>query len=136
VTSASPPSALEQLQLRERLEGIWREQVKLLTVVTRPTRSPAGGFEAGAEQSAAAARRLATARATLIEAEAAMRRMAERRYGICEWCSRRIPTADLLAVPLARRCARCGALKGAVDGHPGDGRTSTDGAGGDHAPDR
>lgn len=43
----------------------------------------------------------------LRDIEAALRRLAERSYGICEDCGDQIPLARLEAYPTARRCHRC-----------------------------
>jgi RNA polymerase-binding transcription factor DksA len=46
-------------------------------------------------------------RARLTDVEAALRRLARGRYGLCEGCGRPIPPARLHAVPWARQCVGC-----------------------------
>ena len=43
----------------------------------------------------------------LADVEAALRRLAQGRYGRCEGCGRPIPAARLRAVPWTRRCVAC-----------------------------
>jgi RNA polymerase-binding transcription factor DksA len=58
-------------------------------------------------------------RARLTDVEAALRRLARGRYGLCEGCGRPIPPARLQAVPWARQCVGCaGRLE---TGRPGSG---------------
>ncbi|MFF7603679.1 TraR/DksA C4-type zinc finger protein [Streptomyces parvulus] len=49
----------------------------------------------------------ASARMVLADVEAALRRLAEGRYGHCHLCRRPIDRAHLMIVPQARYCARC-----------------------------
>ncbi|MEU4146959.1 TraR/DksA family transcriptional regulator [Streptomyces parvulus] len=49
----------------------------------------------------------ASARMVLADVEAALRRLAEGRYGDCQLCRRPIDRAHLMIVPQARYCARC-----------------------------
>ena len=47
------------------------------------------------------------ARARVDEIDAALRRIAEGRYGVCEVCGALIPAARLEARPVARTCLHC-----------------------------
>jgi RNA polymerase-binding transcription factor DksA len=50
---------------------------------------------------------LAQARAKLAELDAADRRLADGRYGVCERCHNAIPAERLEVRPLARTCIAC-----------------------------
>jgi len=43
----------------------------------------------------------------MVEVEAALRRVDDATYGVCERCGRQIPCARLEARPVARRCVGC-----------------------------
>ena len=45
--------------------------------------------------------------AAVVEARAALRRLDEGTYGICDSCGRAIPFERLEAIPYARRCVAC-----------------------------
>ncbi|WP_055554926.1 TraR/DksA C4-type zinc finger protein [Streptomyces sp. NBRC 110028] len=49
----------------------------------------------------------ASARMVLADVEAALRRIAEGRYGTCHLCRRPVERDRLMIVPQARYCARC-----------------------------
>lgn len=49
----------------------------------------------------------ASARMVLNDAEAALRRMDEGRYGTCHLCRQPVDRERLMIVPQARYCARC-----------------------------
>ncbi|WP_432251151.1 TraR/DksA family transcriptional regulator [Streptomyces sp. HNM1019] len=49
----------------------------------------------------------ASARMVLADVEAALRRIAEGRYGRCHLCRRPVERERLMIVPQARYCARC-----------------------------
>ncbi|MEE4592447.1 TraR/DksA C4-type zinc finger protein [Streptomyces sp. DSM 41524] len=49
----------------------------------------------------------ASARMVLADVEAALRRIAEGRYGSCHLCRRPVERERLMIVPQARYCARC-----------------------------
>ncbi|MEU4896031.1 TraR/DksA C4-type zinc finger protein [Streptomyces sp. NPDC044780] len=49
----------------------------------------------------------ASARMVLADVEAALRRIAEGRYGMCHLCRRPVERDRLMIVPQARYCARC-----------------------------
>ncbi|MEV5778286.1 TraR/DksA C4-type zinc finger protein [Streptomyces antimycoticus] len=49
----------------------------------------------------------ASARMVLADVEAALRRIAEGRYGACHLCRRPVERDRLMIVPQARYCARC-----------------------------
>ncbi|WP_438272124.1 TraR/DksA C4-type zinc finger protein [Streptomyces antibioticus] len=49
----------------------------------------------------------ASARMVLADVEAALRRLAEGRYGTCHLCRRPVDRERLMIVPQARYCARC-----------------------------
>jgi RNA polymerase-binding transcription factor len=54
---------------------------------------------------------LAQARAKLTELDAAERRLADGRYGVCERCQNLIPAERLAARPLARTCMACASAR-------------------------
>jgi DnaK suppressor protein len=49
----------------------------------------------------------ASARMVLSDVEAALRRIAEGRYGVCHLCRRPVDRERLTVVPQARYCGRC-----------------------------
>ncbi|MBA6434642.1 MULTISPECIES: TraR/DksA family transcriptional regulator [Streptomyces] len=49
----------------------------------------------------------ASARMVLADVEAALRRIAEGRYGSCHLCRRPVERERLMIIPQARYCARC-----------------------------
>ncbi|MEU1669045.1 TraR/DksA C4-type zinc finger protein [Streptomyces sparsogenes] len=49
----------------------------------------------------------ASARMVLADVEAALRRLAEGRYGTCHLCRRPVERDRLMIIPQARYCARC-----------------------------
>lgn len=105
--ASSPPMSLtpmERLQLRDRLQELWREQVETLSTaaVRAHTESPEPACESVAQQ-------LSAARIKLTELEAAMHRMDARRFGLCEVCAGAIGIDELLVRPHARRCPGCAA---------------------------
>lgn len=81
------------------------EQVRQLTA------APPGTDDADPRASAARTEvrteLAASARMVLADVEAALRRLAEGRYGHCHLCRRPIDRAHLMIVPQARYCARC-----------------------------
>lgn len=97
-----PLTPMERLQLRDRLQELWREQVETLSTaaVRAHTSSTASASESVAQQ-------LSVARVKLTELEAAMHRMDARRFGLCEVCAGTISFDELLVSPHARRCASC-----------------------------
>jgi RNA polymerase-binding transcription factor DksA len=103
-SSPMPLTPLERLQLRDRLQELWREQVETLS--TAAVRAHTASPEPGSES---VARQLSTARIKLTELEAAMHRMDARRFGLCEVCAGAIEFEDLLVRPQARRCPTCAA---------------------------
>jgi len=62
-------------------------------------------------QRAEAEAMLRQARGHLAEVDAAVRRIDDGEYGVCESCGRDIPAARLEARPFARRCVSCAAQK-------------------------
>jgi RNA polymerase-binding protein DksA len=49
----------------------------------------------------------AAAKLEIVQLEAALRRLAEGRYGICESCGEQISAGRLESIPYTSRCARC-----------------------------
>lgn len=95
---------MERLELRDRLQELWREQVETLS--TAAVRAHTASSESASE---AVALQLSVARMNLTELEAAMHRMDARRFGLCEVCAGAISIEELLVRPHARRCASCAA---------------------------
>ncbi|MFD8154323.1 TraR/DksA family transcriptional regulator [Streptomyces sp. NPDC059720] len=56
----------------------------------------------------------ACARMVLADVEAALRRMDEGRYGVCEQCQGPVAAERLTIVPQARYCGRCRQVREAV----------------------
>ncbi|MFE4669830.1 TraR/DksA family transcriptional regulator [Streptomyces sp. NPDC056716] len=63
----------------------------------------------------------ASARMVLADVEAALRRIAEGRFGGCRLCRRPIDRERLLIVPQARYCSRCQQVREAGTAGPGTG---------------
>ncbi|MGW5006753.1 TraR/DksA family transcriptional regulator [Streptomyces parvulus] len=80
------------------------EQVRQLTAA--PPRSDPDP-RASAARTEVRTEPAASARMVLADVEAALRRLAEGRYGHCHLCRRPIDRAHLMIVPQARYCARC-----------------------------
>ncbi|RDD87596.1 hypothetical protein [Streptomyces parvulus] len=93
------------------------EQVRQLTAAPPRTDAPdpraSAALPDAPEPNASAARTevrtelAASARMVLADVEAALRRLAEGRYGHCHLCRRPMDRAHLMIVPQARYCARC-----------------------------
>ncbi|GAA0617208.1 hypothetical protein GCM10009547_19240 [Sporichthya brevicatena] len=97
---------------RELLVTQWRTQlddVTRLSIDVESSRDADGQAVGGArtEESRLAARLLAAARRQLEETEAALKRLDEGKYGICDGCRLPIPPARLEALPAARLCVSC-----------------------------
>lgn len=104
--SSPPLTPMERLQLRDRLQGLWREQVGILS--TAAVRAHMASPDGAVGESVA--RQLSLARRNLTELEAAMHRMDARRYGLCEVCALAIEIDELLVRPQVRRCPSCRVL--------------------------
>jgi DnaK suppressor protein len=97
---------LQRLQLRDRLQELWRAQVEIIS--TAGVRFQLAAQGRGSDSSRALVEdRLAVARVRLTELEAAMRRMDARRYGICDRCHQPMTFDELLATPEKTSCASC-----------------------------
>ncbi|WHM29837.1 TraR/DksA C4-type zinc finger protein [Streptomyces sp. BPPL-273] len=81
------------------------EQVRQLTAA--PPRTDDPDPRASAARTEVRTEPAASARMVLADVEAALRRLAEGRYGHCHLCRRPIDRAHLMIVPQARYCARC-----------------------------
>jgi len=98
---------LQRLQLRDRLQELWRAQVEIIS--TAGVRFQLAVQERGSDSSRASVEdRLVAARVRLTELEAAMRRLDARRYGICDRCHQPMTFDELLATPEKTSCAGCG----------------------------
>ncbi|MZE75032.1 TraR/DksA C4-type zinc finger protein [Streptomyces sp. SID5789] len=80
------------------------EQVRQLAA---PPRTDESDPRASAARTEVRTELAASARMVLADVEAALRRLAEGRYGHCHLCRRPIDRAHLMIVPQARYCARC-----------------------------
>jgi RNA polymerase-binding transcription factor DksA len=95
---------LQRLQLRDRLQELWRAQVEIIS--TAGVRFQLAVHNRGSDSSRAPVEdRLAAARVRLTELEAAMRRMDARRYGTCDRCHQPMTFDELLATPEKTSCA-------------------------------
>jgi DnaK suppressor protein len=95
---------LQRLQLRDRLQELWRAQVEIIS--TAGVRFQLAAQGRGSDSSRALVEdRLAVARVRLTELEAAMRRMDARRYGTCDRCHQPMTFDELLAMPEKTSCA-------------------------------
>ncbi|MFD5806035.1 TraR/DksA family transcriptional regulator [Streptomyces sp. NPDC127020] len=81
------------------------EQVRQLAAA--PPRTDDSDARASAARTEVRTELAASARMVLADVEAALRRLAEGRYGHCHLCRRPIDRAHLMIVPQARYCARC-----------------------------
>jgi DnaK suppressor protein len=102
------------LELRGRLERLWRQQVDEVTSLTvrlHDTRAALDGKlvddEAVAAVLTAIERQLELARRELAEHDAALQRFTKGTYGFCRHCGGSIADDRLAALPAARLCASC-----------------------------
>ena len=99
--------------VRVRLEEQWRDRVDEISRLSVELYSPhdsAGDHSAlsshAVEQGLVEAQ-LDRARRAAADLEAALRRVDDGRYGVCERCRRAIDPARLAALPHTTRCASC-----------------------------
>ncbi|MFJ6198018.1 TraR/DksA family transcriptional regulator [Micromonospora sp. NPDC092111] len=85
--------------LRRSLTDEFAAQTARLTELTADTGDPAEAHTRGAM--------IASTRQNLHHLAAALRRLAEGRYGVCERCAAEIPAERLEALPHARFCVPC-----------------------------
>lgn len=97
---------MDRLQIRDRLQDIWRGNVEEITRLAVRFHSD-NGDEEGYDEESAVSRDLAQARFQLVETEAAMQRLDLPGYGDCEQCARAIAVEDLFVMPQRRCCADC-----------------------------
>ena len=101
----------ERERARERVAALEREFAGLAEAAsaagTDDEHDPEGATLAFERQHAAAL--LEAAREQVATAEAALRRLDEGRYGVCERCGRPIGAERLAARPAASTCVRCAA---------------------------
>ncbi len=99
----------ERERARERVAALDREFAGLAEAAssagTDDEHDPEGATLAFERQHAAAL--LVAAREQVVAVDAALRRLAEGRYGECERCGRPIGTERLAARPIALTCIRC-----------------------------
>jgi RNA polymerase-binding transcription factor DksA len=101
----------EQVRARQRVAALEREFAGLAEAAssagTDDEHDPEGATLAFERQHAAAL--LQAAREQVAAIDAALRRLAAGRYGICDRCGRPIGAARLAARPTALTCIRCAA---------------------------
>ena len=101
----------EQARARQRVAALEREFAGLAEAAssagTDDEHDPEGATLAFERQHAAAL--LEAAREQVAAAEAALRRLDEGRYGVCERCGQPIGAERLAARPTASTCVRCAA---------------------------
>jgi len=99
----------ERARARERVAALEREFAGLAEAAsaagTDDEHDPEGATLAFERQHAAAL--LEAAREQVAAAEAALRRLDEGRYGVCERCGQPIGAERLAARPAASTCVRC-----------------------------
>jgi RNA polymerase-binding transcription factor len=99
----------ERVATLERLEQLEREFAGIVEAAgaagTDDEHDPEGATIAFERQHVAAL--ASQARDHLAQIEAAMRRLAQGSYGICEECAQAIPAARLAARPAAATCLPC-----------------------------
>ena len=99
----------ERARARERVAALEREFAGLAEAAssagTDDEHDPEGATLAFERQHAAAL--LEAAREQVAAAEAALRRLDEGRYGVCERCGQPIGAERLAARPTASTCVRC-----------------------------
>lgn len=100
-----PLSPLERYQACDRLQDCWRANIAELTELAVRFHS-SDATDGGADDSEVG-RRLAQARARLVDIEEAMRRLDTGEYGFCEACRSAIGAGLLLARPDRRHCPDC-----------------------------
>ncbi|WP_055542962.1 TraR/DksA family transcriptional regulator [Streptomyces neyagawaensis] len=105
------PEDLAALQenLREQLL-FRREQLRQIAAASRAEDLRGRRCPAQAEVHVKLA---ASARMVLADVEAALRRIAEGRYGVCHLCRRPVDRERLAVVPQARYCGRCQQVRAA-----------------------
>ncbi len=101
--------AAERADALQRLNGLEREFSALIessgSAGTDDEHDPEGATIAFERQHAAAL--LSQVRQHLAQIDAAMLRLAEGSYGICEYCEQLIGAARLAARPVATTCMKC-----------------------------
>jgi len=112
----------ERERARERVAALEREFAGLAEAAsaggTDDEHDPEGATLAFERQHAAAL--LEAARAQIAAVDAALERLAQGRYGVCEVCGQPIGAERLAARPSATTCVRCAGQRGA--GQRGAGR--------------
>ena len=112
--AAEPADALPRW--RDRLERLWVQQITQITGLSLAFEeaASAGGVagnlrlaEAHVARQQQILTRMASAHRGLAEIEAALRRVDNGRYGLCERCGLRLPADWLDAAPQARYCPQC-----------------------------
>jgi RNA polymerase-binding transcription factor DksA len=88
--------------LTERTRSLGEAQAEEFSAGSAPAAGPLDLAEQAVELTLA---RVEQARLALVDA--ALRRLAERRYGTCDECGHPIGLPRLYALPWARRCRRC-----------------------------
>lgn len=112
-TSAEAGGAGDTLaDYRGLLVAQWRTQLDDVTRLSMELADQRGGDDphpggAETEHSSVTGRLLAAARRQLDETEAALRRLDQNAYGVCEGCRLPIPAGRLEALPAARLCVSC-----------------------------
>jgi len=102
------------LELRERLELLWRQQVGEVTSLTLRLHDARAALDGKlADDKAVAAvltvmeRQLELARRELAEHDAALQRFTKGTYGFCGHCGASIAEDRLASLPATRLCASC-----------------------------
>lgn len=102
------------LELRERLEQLWRQQVDEVTELTirlHDTRAALGHVNVDQVRVTAdlalIEEQLEAARRELVEHDSALARFAKGTYGFCGHCGESVTANRLTAFPSVRLCASC-----------------------------
>lgn len=100
------PDDLAAVRASLREQRLFREeQLRQIAAATARTATPA--HRRRTAQDEVDLKLAASARMVLADVEAALRRLAEGRYGTCHLCRRPVDRERLMIVPQARYCARC-----------------------------
>lgn len=91
----------------EQLAALWRQQVSSIVALSRDTLPPEESDGCRANELLLANHLLAAGRQQLAETEAALARLNDGAYGVCEHCSCAINPERLEILPAARFCIAC-----------------------------
>ncbi|MET9128908.1 MULTISPECIES: TraR/DksA C4-type zinc finger protein [Streptomyces] len=100
------PDDLAAVRASLREQRLFREE-QLRQIASATARAATPAHRRRTAQDEVDLKLAASARMVLADVEAALRRLAEGRYGTCHLCRRPVDRERLMIVPQARYCARC-----------------------------